>query len=173
MPECKMGFLAVVCLITIFLVACDYALENETKKATATGTDLGVTREYSLDDFHRVPIPEEYARLINPIVADEASLARGKDAFILYCAVCHGETGLGDGLAAENLFPPVPAIAETQRTLRDDYLYFRIRDGGVIEPYNSAMPTWEDILDERTIWDLINYVRSLDSESITGNSQEQ
>jgi hypothetical protein len=47
--------------------------------------------------------------------------------------------------------------------LGDDYMFWRISEGGLHEPFSSAMPRWQDVLDEGDRWDLINYVRALGS----------
>jgi mono/diheme cytochrome c family protein len=112
---------------------------------------------------HMAPIPEEYAGLSSPIEADEDSLARGGELFTTYCASCHGDGGMGDGPAAATLDPAPVAIAHTSQMLGDDYLYWRISEGGQGAPFNSAMPAWGAALSEEARWDLINYIRALGS----------
>ena len=107
------------------------------------------------------PIPAEYAGLTSSVAADPESLERGKAHFDLLCASCHGPEGLGDGPAAVALDPTPPMIAQTSLMTGDDYLFWRISEGGAMEPFNSAMLAWKDILDEQARWDTINYVRSL------------
>jgi mono/diheme cytochrome c family protein len=110
---------------------------------------------------HMAPIPAEYAGLTSPVAADADSLAQGKAHFDLFCASCHGNEGLGDGPAAEALDPAPPMLAQTALMTGDDYLFWRISEGGAMEPFNSAMPLWKEILDEQARWDIINYARSL------------
>ena len=110
---------------------------------------------------HHAEVPEEFAGLANPVSADEASLARGEEIYTTYCAVCHGESGMGDGHGAANLDPAPAALAQMTRMSDDDYLYWRISKGGSHEPFNSAMPAWESVLDETSRWDVINYIRAL------------
>ena len=110
---------------------------------------------------HQAEVPEEFAGLTNPVPADEASLARGEEIYTTYCTVCHGESGLGDGAGAANLDPAPAPIAHTARMLGDDYLYWRISEGGSHDPFNSAMPAWESAFDETARWDVINYIRAL------------
>ncbi len=110
---------------------------------------------------HMAPIPAEYAGLTSPVVADADSLAQGKAHFDQFCASCHGNAGLGDGPAAAALDPAPPMLAQTALMTGDDYLFWRISEGGAMEPFNSAMPAWKEILDEQARWDVINYARSL------------
>jgi mono/diheme cytochrome c family protein len=112
---------------------------------------------------HHAVIPDEYAGLTNLVPADEDSLLRGAAIYEQHCTTCHGDGGMGDGPAGQQLDPPPAAIAHTSRMLGDDYLFWRISEGGGHEPFSSAMPRWQDILTDSDRWDVINYVRALGS----------
>lgn len=112
---------------------------------------------------HHATIPDEYAGLTNPVAADEASLARGEALYAANCASCHGDGGMGDGVAAEGLDPAPVAVAHTSQMMGDDYLFWRISEGGTMAPFNSTMLAWKGSLDEEARWDLINYMRALGS----------
>ena len=114
---------------------------------------------------HRASIPEAYAGLNSPVPAEEESINRGGDLYTTHCASCHGDGGMGDGPAGQSLNPPAAPIAHTSQMLGDDYLFWRISEGGA--PFGSAMPPWAGTLSEENIWDIINYVRAL------GRGQEQ
>ncbi|HID50504.1 MAG TPA: cytochrome c [Anaerolineae bacterium] len=116
---------------------------------------------------HHAAIPEEYAGLTNPTSADEASIERGAEIYAAQCASCHGDGGMGDGPAAANLDPEPAAIAQSSQMIGDDYLFWRISEGGAIEPFNSNMIAWKSILDEDARWDVINYVQALGSGAVT------
>ena len=120
---------------------------------------------------HHATIPEAYTGLTNPVTADEASLERGEEIYTTYCVVCHGEGGMGDGAGAANLDPAPAPLAHTSRMLGDDYLYWRVSEGGSHDPFNSAMPAWEDAFDETARWDVINYVRALGSGAVVPGGQ--
>lgn len=124
----------------------------------------------AMRERHMAPVPAEYAGLASPVTADAGSIARGQAHFNQFCASCHGNEGLGDGPAAASLDPAPPMIAQTSLMLGDDFLFWRISEGGAFDPFNSAMPAWKAILDEEARWDIINYARTLGgSESMTGN----
>ena len=78
------------------------------------------------------------------------------------CRLCHGETGHGDGVAAESLLTAMPADF-TQDTLiaRRDWpaLFHRIREGG--QRRHSSMPPWGISLTEAEMWDLVAFVATL------------
>ena len=70
---------------------------------------------------------------------------------------------MGEGEYAE-LYEPQPApIAHTSQMIGDDYLFWRISEGGAMEPFNSTMIAWKGVLDEDARWDAINYVQALGS----------
>ena len=110
---------------------------------------------------HHVSVPAPYTGLTNPVKADQASLDRGAEQYSTLCASCHGDGGMGDGPAGANLAPPPAPVAHTSQMLGDDLLFWRISEGGLQEPFGSAMPAWKDSLDEETRWDLVNYMRAL------------
>jgi mono/diheme cytochrome c family protein len=126
-----------------------------------------------MHERHMAPIPEDYAGLTSPVAADADSLARGKEAYDLFCISCHGENGTGDGPAAAALDPAPPAIAMTSRMMGDDYLFWRVSEGGAMAPFNSAMPAWKATLDEETRWDLVNYMRNMDAATGAAAAQER
>jgi len=161
--------LLVLGALLLLLIGCSEETGEETavptKTPTSTGDGMGMGRGMGSGMMarHMAPIPEEYAGLTSPIDADEESLTRGGELFTNYCAACHGDGGMGDGPAAAMLDPAPVAIAHTSQMMGDDYLFWRISEGGQGDPFNSAMPTWKSALSEQDRWDLINYVRALGS----------
>ena len=117
---------------------------------------------------HYTALPADYANLVNPVSADAASLAQGAAVYAESCAVCHGAEGWGDGPAAENMEPPPAALAHTSHMLSDAYLYYRISEGGQSDPFNSAMPSFKQALDETDRWNVIHYIRSLETNGAGG-----
>ena len=136
--------------------------EPDATTSTSTTTTMvmsqGAMRTSTMMERHRATVPAEYAGLTNPVAADEASLARGAEAYAT-CAVCHGDGGLGDGTAAVALDPAPANIAHTSQMMGDDYFFWRITEGGA--EFGTAMPAWGEALDEQTRWDLITYINAL------------
>lgn len=110
---------------------------------------------------HHAVIPADYAGLTNPIAPTTESLARGESIYTAQCAVCHGDGGMGDGPAGQALDPAPAPVAHTSQMLGDDYLFWRISEGGSTTPFNSAMPSFKNVLSKQERWDVINYVRAL------------
>jgi mono/diheme cytochrome c family protein len=108
---------------------------------------------------HHASIPDEYAGVVNLIPTDEGSLERGGTIYATHCASCHGDGGMGDGPAGAALDTAPAAVAHTSLRMGDDYLYWRISEGGA--GFSTSMPGWKEILDDQARWDVINYLRAL------------
>ncbi|NOZ05642.1 MAG: cytochrome c [Chloroflexi bacterium] len=93
----------------------------------------------------------------NPIPADEVSLQRGAVLYNINCALCHGDTGQGDGPIGEKFEKPKPANLTGTRvtSLQDGEVYLEISRGF------GTMPPMSENLTARERWDVVNYVRQL------------
>lgn len=100
-------------------------------------------------------VPAEFAGQANPYGAEVASA--GDELFQIYCASCHGETGLGDGIAGASLEPAPTNLVELQTLAGDDYLFWRIRAG----KSGTAMVAWKGILTDEQIWQVVAFIRTL------------
>ncbi|MWJ28124.1 c-type cytochrome [Halomonas sp. ZH2S] len=110
--------------------------------------------------FMRHGIDTTYADKSNPLDPNPPVLETGERLYTNNCASCHGESGLGDGLAADSLNPKPANITAFSRMpmASDAYLYWTIAEGGA--PVNSAMPAFQQNLEEEEIWSLITYLRA-------------
>jgi mono/diheme cytochrome c family protein len=105
--------------------------------------------------------PAEYAGKTNPLAGDAAAAETGQKLFATNCASCHGPLGKGDGPAAQALNPKPKDLAAEMAQVQDGYLFWRISEGGMMAPFHSAMPAWQSILSEEQIWQIINYMHTL------------
>lgn len=123
--------------------------------------------EHAEEDEHmHYDVPEEYEGMTNPFEGDPEAIAAGAELFATNCATCHGETGQGDGPAAAGLDPQPAALgdAEMMSNMTDAYIFWRITEGGIEEPFKSAMPAWGPSFSTDQIWQLVSFLRTLPTE---------
>ena len=162
----------VLLVLTVALAACSApptstptATEPSSTVPMGTGLGMEMGRSSGMHQRHSAPIPKEYAGLTSPIADDQESLTRGTAIYSKYCATCHGDGGMGDGPESAGLNPLPAPIAHTSQMMGDDYLFWRISEGGAV--FNTSMLPWKGTLDEQARWDVINYVRALGSGKVT------
>ena len=96
--------------------------------------------------------------LINPRPATGDVLAEGATLYRIYCTMCHGESGAGDGVVAQH-FRRVPDLkASYIQNYTDGRLYTVLREGG----FN--MPRYAEALSVDERWAVVHYVRGFKSD---------
>jgi mono/diheme cytochrome c family protein len=95
-------------------------------------------------------------RYANPLPVTMALLQRGRERFDIYCALCHGQSGNGDGMIVRRGFPAPPSYhTDRLRNAPDSHFYQVISDGyGVMYPY-------ADRIDPHDRWAIVAYIRAL------------
>ena len=95
---------------------------------------------------------------------DAGAIERGRPLYDTHCTLCHGADGRGTTDFARTLshqpadlthhFHPHPGDG-------DAYLYWRVSEGGTVEPFQSAgslMPAFKTLLSDDEIWDVLAYI---------------
>jgi mono/diheme cytochrome c family protein len=109
----------------------------------------------------------------NPLPRSMSILKAGQRAYNIYCIVCHGEKGKGDGNIIPNFetpgfshsgreynspnhqFPPPPALdSDRIQEMSDGDLFNYITKGGMIMPKYDHLPT-------EMRWSVVHYLRVL------------
>lgn len=94
--------------------------------------------------------------LPNPVDATEASVARGEELFVRFCAPCHGPDGSGaTGYIIEAGYPPFPLNTDRVKGFTDGYIYGMIRVG------RGIMPAYGHRISHFDRWSVVNYLRVL------------
>ncbi len=95
--------------------------------------------------------------LDNPLPPSLENMRRGQDLYNVYCIVCHGKRGQGDGpVTGPDRFPAPPTLHTDQaRGYADGTLYHILTKG------TEKMPGYADKLDPDERWSVAHYLRVL------------
>lgn len=96
----------------------------------------------------------------NPYPITNSGLVRGKDLYVTFCAICHGDKGDGNGyLVREDggVYPAQPAILISDEFISasEGRFYHSIMYG------KNVMGAYKDKLSYEERWQVIHYIRSL------------
>ena len=93
----------------------------------------------------------------NPIEANEASLTRGTELYVLHCRMCHGQTGEGTGPIAPFLAnKPANLTSDVVQSKSDGSMFLTITNG-----ITEKMPPLNENLLVSERWDVVNFLRTL------------
>jgi mono/diheme cytochrome c family protein len=105
---------------------------------------------------------EDAARNPNPVVRSREALTNGRELFNVYCIVCHGKYGEGDGTVTSlpnwprPLMPRPPSLqSEKIRDYKDGQIFHIISMG------QNTMPSYAEKLNPEERWQVIHYIRAL------------
>lgn len=115
-----------------------------------------------------------------PMEINRALVERGQERYNIYCAVCHGQSGDGQGVIMRGDYGYTPATSyhgDRLRTIEDGYMYDVITNG------IRNMPGYAQQIPVRDRWAIVAYIRALQlnqnagegdvPESIIARVQEQ
>ena len=90
------------------------------------------------------------------VAVDMTLLARGRDRYDIYCAVCHGQSGDGNGITKRYGMGATPSYHDDRlRNMPEGELYHVITNGR-----NTMLP-YADKLSPDDRWAVVAYVRAL------------
>ena len=101
--------------------------------------------------------------LVTSGFAEQGDPTAGKVTYDKICGTCHGAAGKGDGPAAAVL-PTKPrnhTDGTYMNTLKDDYIFKIIKDGGAAVGKAQFMPAWGAQIKDPEIWNMVAYIRTL------------
>jgi mono/diheme cytochrome c family protein len=106
----------------------------------------------------------EASFLRSPTSYTSIAIARGAAAFGGNCASCHGNDGRGRGEQAtgDPVWPPdltAPLFADRS----DGEIFWTIMHGKKLQDGRQSMPGFETVLDAKTAWSLVDYIRTIAS----------
>jgi mono/diheme cytochrome c family protein len=103
-----------------------------------------------------------------PIPITKKDLDRGQERYQIFCSVCHGATGNGDGMIARRGFnKPLPASYNQDR-LRQAPVghFFDVMSNGW-----GAMPSYASQIPVEDRWRIIAYIRALQLSQMPAQAQ--
>ena len=116
-----------------------------------------------------------------PVEVTMELIQRGEERFDIYCSICHGAAGDGQGMVGRRWAIAVANFHDekykdfAQRTGKDGYLFDVIRNGKFagVEVVNGVpthtgaqtMPAYQHAADAHDAWAIVAYIRSLQAAS--------
>jgi len=100
-------------------------------------------------------VPTSARQQHNPLGADTADAAAGRDLFRQNCEICHGYDGGGKTRIGGGEYPRPPVLRSLIASMTDGEVFYHIRNG----IRNTGMPAWT--LPDRQVWQLVLYLRNL------------
>ena len=120
-----------------------------------TRQDLDAAKTYP--EWYSGVVPDPARDRKNPVEPTEESIEYGKLLFSSQCVMCHGKQGAGDGDLVARFSYEVPDFTDPglQKQRTDGELFYILHHG------HGKMPDQGDRFDEKVLWDLVNYLRTL------------
>lgn len=96
------------------------------------------------------------AELKNPLPVTEENLAKGEQLYEIYCAVCHGDKGDGQGILVKNeKILGIPSYADAGRVITEGGVYH-------VQMYGlNAMGSYASQTNELERWQIAQHVMNL------------
>jgi class 3 adenylate cyclase/mono/diheme cytochrome c family protein len=124
----------------------------------ASGVAIDQIKKDSHTSHWLAPITETNQQ--NPIPSTHESRQQGASIFQENCATCHGENADGNSLAGLKFKIQPANLRAIAGTHKGGEFAYKIKEG------RGDMPSWELVLTDTDIWNLVNYIKSLDEELV-------
>jgi hypothetical protein len=148
-------------ILTLTLLGCEdphNSMGEQPKYATYQPSDF-----FADGSSERPPVPGTVPRNAVTVSADRMPfavtpdvIAHGQQQFDIYCAVCHGRLGNGEGMIVQRGFVRPPSFhIDRLKNSPDSHFYNVITNGyGAMFSYNDRVPPQQR-------WEIIAYIRAL------------
>lgn len=123
------------------------------KKRTATSQSTPASAT-TVSESGAAAFPDDVELL--PIPVTEEVLARGRERFEIFCSVCHGLTGNGDGMIVRRGFRRAASFHDDRlRQAPVGHFFDAITNGW------GAMPSYAPQISVQDRWAIVTYIRAL------------
>lgn len=150
-------------LIFVILVLCSGTISSFAEESKKIHEENSKKNE---DTKHWMASKTEVERK-NPVKKSSDSIKRGRKIYVSSCANCHGSDAKGNGPAAINLAVKPTNLRTMAGLHTDGDLAWKITNG------RGAMPAWKGMLGKNQVWDLVNYIQSLNDSSASDKPSKQ
>jgi mono/diheme cytochrome c family protein len=103
----------------------------------------------------------------NPLPATEENLSAGAEIYTQMCAKCHGQPNAGPSVYGASFYPPAPQLAAHSLVYTAAELFWIVKHG----IRNTGMPAWGRQLSDENIWQVVAFLKRLDSSPMRNHSQ--
>jgi len=136
----------------------EFAKNNMEAQIPADGSIKRGWMPYEYDDTNE-GYEAAKAELTNPLAATEDNAAKGKELYGIYCAICHGNKGDGQGhLAKTEKFLGIPSYDDAARAITEGSIYHVLMYG------RNNMGSHASQLDTEERWQVVQHVLKLKAE---------
>ncbi|HVA00535.1 MAG TPA: cytochrome c [Terriglobia bacterium] len=157
-----------VCLLFLML-GVFWAQETQPQQTQEPSSTTEPTTTTAAPPVHAFVItPEDKARK-NPEKFTEESVDKGKSVYSTQCAMCHGTSGDGKGDLAGIMHLNLPDMTKPDTLAK-------YSDGEISAMINSgsgAMPGEAHRMKANTVWDLVNFLRSVEGKKPEKSSHKE
>ena len=169
MLRVKLSILSVFCCLFLFnacrqdmadqpayrpLQESDFFADGQASRPLIQGT---VARGQLRDDIHLYTGKKD-GQLVTtfPFVVDKEVVKRGQERFNIYCAPCHGQTGVGNGMIVQRGFKKAASYYDDEVRKKPIGHYFDVITNGY-----GAMAGYSAQVNVRDRWAIISYIKAL------------
>jgi mono/diheme cytochrome c family protein len=141
------------------------AFEGETEGSMAMVPNGSVPYYYKDTEEDRARATKEITR--NPFPITEASLEHGKNLYLIYCGICHGDKGDGQGYLVREENPAKGIVAGVYPAAPANFMLDTFVHSNVGRIYHgimygkNVMGSYADKLSYKERWEVIHYIRSM------------
>ena len=130
----------------------------ENGMAARTPAEGSIPRGFVPFDIENSTEGYEFAKatLRTPLDSTQIDLERGKELYDIYCGICHGNKGDGQGkLVKREKILGIPSYDDAGRAINEGSIYHTIYYG------KNAMGSYANQLNEEERWQVVSYVLKL------------
>ncbi len=105
--------------------------------------------------YYTGKVDGKYSTLF-PFALNKEQLLRGKERYEIFCSVCHGPTGIGNGMIVQRGFKKPPSLHEKRLQDMPVGYFFDVASNGF-----ATMPAYRTMIPTQDRWLIVAYLRSL------------